>query len=80
MLCCLTLLVLLFWVVTVAATPFLSSLSTEERQWLAEHPKLRLGIGIAFPPFIWVEAVEGQLVFKGMISDYIDLLSRKLAV
>lgn len=55
-------------------------LTLEERQWLSGHSKLRLGVGIAFPPYQWVEQNGGQYVFKGMVSDYIEFLEKKLNV
>ena len=52
----------------------------EERQWLAEHKTFRLGVGIGFPPFQWVERRDGKYEFKGMVSDYVNLLEEKLGV
>ena len=52
--------------------------SAEEKMWLAEHPKIRLGVGIAFPPYQWVEKEDGEHVFKGIVSDYVKLLEKRL--
>ena len=52
----------------------------EEKDWKARHHTLRLGVGIAFPPFMWVEKENGQHLFKGMVSDYVDLLGEKLGM
>ncbi len=52
----------------------------EEIKWLSEHPVIRLGVGVAFPPFMWVETKDGRHAFNGMVSDYVDLLSKKLGV
>lgn len=73
--------VALFWgAVSFASSSVNPLLSSEEKQWLVEHPKLRLGVGVALPPFMWVEKEDGQMVFKGMVADYIDLLSKKLDI
>ncbi len=57
------------------------SLTERETQWLSEHPKLRLGVGVAFPPFMWVEkGADGRPVFKGMVSDYLHILKDRLGV
>ena len=56
------------------------TLTTEEKEWLAEHKTLRLGVGIAFPPLQWVEQENGEHVFKGMVSDYIEILEQRLDV
>jgi signal transduction histidine kinase/ActR/RegA family two-component response regulator len=56
------------------------NLTLEEKQWFAEHKTLRLGVGIAFPPFQWVEQEHGEHVFKGMVSDYVEILEQRLDV
>lgn len=56
------------------------NLSPEEREFLRRHPVLRLGVGNAFPPVMWVEHEGGRRVFKGLVADYVDLLSRRLGV
>ena len=71
---------LVLWAFTVRAQQPSISLSNEEKQWLAEHRTLRLGVGVAFPPFMWVEKKDGQHIFKGMVSDYVDMLSERLGV
>jgi PAS domain S-box-containing protein len=55
-------------------------LSSGEQAFLSEHPVLRLGIGVAFPPFQYVDEVDGRPVFKGMASDYVKLLEERLGV
>ncbi|WP_051444906.1 ATP-binding protein [Desulfocurvus vexinensis] len=55
-------------------------LTDEERQWLAEHPVLRMGVGRGLPPFQYVETEGGVPVFKGMASDYAALLEQRLGV
>jgi PAS domain S-box-containing protein len=55
-------------------------LTPEERAFLDAHPVLRVGVGVAFPPFQYVEAETGKLAFKGMVSDYLKLLEKRLGV
>lgn len=81
-----------FWAVTLLFTllgdfePVLAEasgndfLTKEERQWLAEHPVLRLGVGISFPPYQWVSKEKGQNEFKGVVSDYLRILEDRLQV
>lgn len=64
-----------------AGEPRPDSLTWEERQWLAEHPVLRLGVGTAFPPYQWVDQEDqGNPVFKGVVSEYVRLLEDRLGV
>ncbi|MBT3361226.1 MAG: PAS domain S-box protein, partial [Rhodospirillales bacterium] len=56
------------------------ALTPEERGFLRAHPVLRLGVGVAFPPFQYVEKKLGKPAFKGMVSDYVKLLSQRLGV
>lgn len=51
-------------------------LSEEEEKWLKEHHTLRVGVGIAWPPFQYIENGE----FKGLASDYIALVSELLGI
>ncbi|MBF0101456.1 MAG: transporter substrate-binding domain-containing protein, partial [Desulfobacterales bacterium] len=51
-------------------------LSAEENAFLKQHHTLRVGVGIAWPPFQYLENGE----FKGMASDYIDILSERLGI
>lgn len=55
-------------------------LSHEERAFLRAHPVLRLGVGVAFPPFQYVEEELGKPAFKGMASDYVNLVGQRLGV
>lgn len=56
-------------------TPLFKSLSHEEKIWLAEHPKIEVGIMSAWPPFGFMDA-EGRL--KGIGIKLIDILNNKL--
>lgn len=55
-------------------------LSEKEAKWLNEKRSLRLGVGVAFPPFMWVEKKNDKSEFKGIVSDYVNLLSKRLNV
>ena len=52
-------------------------LSASERQWLEDHPRLRVAGPRAFPPFHYIDK-DGQSA--GMASDYVRLLSERLSV
>ena len=71
---------LLFWILVAEARNSSGSFTEEEKKWLTEHATLHLGVGIAFPPFMWVEKKDAQHIFEGMVSDYVDLLGEKLGV
>jgi PAS domain S-box-containing protein len=76
----LCLLLILFWGSGVRAQESSDFLTDPEQKWLDEHPVLRLGVGIAFPPFMWVQEKNGRQMFMGMVSDYVDLLGEKMGV
>ncbi len=78
LLLCLSL--ILFWGSGVRAHESSDFLTDSEQKWLDEHPVLRLGVGIAFPPFMWVQEKNGRQMFMGMVSDYVDLLGGKMGV
>jgi diguanylate cyclase (GGDEF)-like protein len=64
-----------------AATETPLSLTVEERAYLESRKVLRLGIGTAFLPFMFVEGKgKDAAVFKGIVSDYVDLLSERFGV
>jgi len=56
------------------------SLSLEEKNFLKSHQTLRVGVGVAFPPYMWVEKKNETPVFKGMVSDYLKILSERLGI
>lgn len=64
----------------LSATSTQNSLSEEERQWLTAHQTIRLGVGVSFPPYQWVEQNKNEYVFKGIVSDYIRILENRLNV
>ena len=63
-----------------SATSTQDFLTEEERQWLTAHQTIRLGVGVSFPPYQWVEKNKKEYAFKGVVSDYIKILENKLNV
>ncbi|MBF7728507.1 PAS domain S-box protein [Pseudomonas sp. N040] len=53
------------------------TLSTEERDWLAAHPEISLGIDENWPPF---EFRDEQKHYHGLTADYISLIEKRLGV
>jgi PAS domain S-box-containing protein len=56
---------------------YLIDLTDKEKDFLKQHPTLRLGVDAAYPPF---EYVDKEGVYRGMASDYVTLVSRMLGV
>ncbi len=52
-------------------------LSPDERLWLQQHNKIRLGVDRAWPPLEFIDE-KGEL--KGISRDYMDLLERQLGI
>ncbi len=52
-------------------------LTAEEKQWLKEHPRIKLGIDPYLMPFMAFGPGE---VFEGITSSYVDILNRKLGM
>lgn len=48
-----------------------------EKRWLADHPVLRVGIDIAWPPFEYVDDDGG---YRGMAAEYMALLESRLGI
>ena len=57
--------------------PLQFELSTEENDWLKQHPVIRVGIDRNFAPFEWLDDDDN---YQGMTSDYIKLLQNQLPV
>ncbi len=57
-----------------------TNLTRVEQDWLKAHPTLRLGVGTKFIPIMYVEKEKGVERFKGMVSDYVALLEKRLGV
>ncbi|RLA41953.1 MAG: hypothetical protein DRR42_24080, partial [Gammaproteobacteria bacterium] len=53
------------------------ALSDTERQWLQEHPVLRLGVDPAWPPF---DFIDRQGIHRGMAADFLQLLAQRLGI
>ncbi|RVD74928.1 transporter substrate-binding domain-containing protein [Pseudomonas koreensis] len=54
------------------------ALDERDRQWLRQHPPLRMGIsGADYPPF---EITRNQHELEGLTADYADLLAQLLGV
>ncbi|MGQ7960749.1 EAL domain-containing protein [Pseudomonas sp. SP16.1] len=67
------LLCLAYWTTPASALP----LNEEERNWLATHPELRLGIDASWPPF---EFRDAQGNYQGLAADYVRLIESRLGV
>lgn len=52
-------------------------LTEQELAWLQQNPRIRLAVDQNFAPYEWVDQ-EGQ--YQGMVSDYFELLEKKLSV
>jgi ABC-type amino acid transport substrate-binding protein len=48
-----------------------------EKEWLKEHPEVRIGIDKAFAPF---EYITQNNEYTGVSADYLDLISKKLGI
>lgn len=64
----------------LASSPNQDFLTQEERAWLIAHPTIRLGVGVSFPPYQWVEQNKNENVFKGVVSDYVKILETRLNI
>ncbi|HAJ93076.1 MAG TPA: hypothetical protein DCO71_10765, partial [Gammaproteobacteria bacterium] len=53
------------------------ALSETERQWVLEHPVIRLGVDPAWPPF---DFIDRQGVHRGMAADFLQLLAQRLGI
>lgn len=52
-------------------------LTAEERAWIKNHPRVRLGVDPEFQPFTFLDN-EGQL--RGISSEFIDILNHRLGL
>jgi diguanylate cyclase (GGDEF)-like protein/PAS domain S-box-containing protein len=62
--------------VALAAAPTIE-LTAAERQWLAEHPSIRLAVDIDWSPFEYIDADNN---YVGMAAEYISLVEQKLGI
>ena len=52
-------------------------LNQEQRAWLAQHPLIRLGIDPDWPP---IEFLDKASAYRGITSEYIDIISEELNI
>lgn len=52
-------------------------LTTKEEAWLKVHPKIRVGVDPAYPPF---EYIGKNNAYQGLASDYIKIISDHLGI
>ncbi|HMP73631.1 MAG TPA: transporter substrate-binding domain-containing protein [Kiritimatiellia bacterium] len=62
---------------TVQRNDYLPFVTPEEQQWIANHPRIRLGIDPEFYPFVFF---DDQGRFDGMGADYVELLNQRLGL
>ncbi len=60
-----------------AQFPRQMELNAEEKEWLAQHPVIRLGIDSNWPPF---EYMDDYSAYKGIASEYASSIGRKLGI
>ncbi|MBF0302944.1 MAG: transporter substrate-binding domain-containing protein [Desulfamplus sp.] len=53
------------------------ALSLKEKEFLKNHPVIRLGVDPSLPPFEWIDE-QGR--YQGISSDYVKLIERRLGV
>lgn len=70
-----TLLVMMFYTGFTYADGW-NELTDAEREWLNQHPVIRLGVDPQWAPFEYVENGE----YKGLAADYINLVSEQLGI
>ncbi|UTW04437.1 transporter substrate-binding domain-containing protein [Amphritea atlantica] len=52
-------------------------LSKQQKDWLAEHPVIRVGVDAGYAPYSFLDA-SGN--FTGVVPDYLNILSMSLGV
>jgi len=55
-------------------------LTAKEKQQLNEFKKLRLGVGTSFPPFQFTTKDQNKFQFKGIVSDIVLLMEKRLGI
>ncbi len=48
----------------------------KELNWLKEHPVIKVGVDINYPPFEYIDHME----YKGMVSEYLDIVETKIGI
>ena len=72
--------ILLFqWATISVATPnnIHIDLTQSEREWLAAHPHIRLGVDPDYPPY---EFMDEHGVYQGIAADYTALITKRLGI
>ncbi len=54
-----------------------NSLTPKELKWITDHPEIKLGVDPAWPPFEYVDITQN---YKGIASDYVQLLNERLNI
>ena len=67
------LMILIFPVISPASSQSFE-LTLEEKEFIAAHPEIRLGVD---PKFIPYEFIDSDGVYKGITADYIKLISQQ---
>ncbi len=57
--------------------PVALELTPEERSWIEEHPRLRVGVDPAWPPY---EFVNSTGRYSGIAADYVALIQDRLGI
>lgn len=65
------------WFTESDASAVLESLTTQQRNWLSEHSKIRLGIDPAWPPY---DFLDRQGNHAGMAADVLALIAPRLGI
>ncbi len=63
------------WIEPRGAAPNPVDLTEAEKQWLRDHPEIRLGVDPTWPPF---EQKDTSGEYAGITSDYVRLLNQRL--
>ena len=58
----------------------LSYLTAEERQWLREHPRIRVAPTPDYPPYEFWEDQGEYYVFKGIVRNYLNHFAKELGI
>ncbi len=63
------------WLIEIEGVKEIVQLTTEERDWLASHPVIKVGVDTMWAP---VEYVDETGEYKGMVNDFLSILSERL--
>ncbi len=51
------------------------NLTASESDWLEQHPKIRLGIDVSWPP---IEFIDDNGIYQGLSAEFVKVMSRSL--